>query len=83
MLQPPQPAQHAAYLTGRSYFPAADRQAVLEQGLHEAFDFAIVACLIAAAASWLRGGQYVHDGEHVRPVLESADGELAMASDGD
>ena len=29
-------------------------------GLHEAFVFAIVACLIAAAASWSRGGRYVH-----------------------
>jgi len=25
----------------------------------------------------------VHEGEHVRPVVESGDGELAMASDGD
>ena len=29
-------------------------------GLHEAFDFAIAACLVAAAASWLRGSHYVH-----------------------
>jgi hypothetical protein len=55
-----------------------------EQGLTEAFDFAIFACLTAAAASWFRGGKYVHGGEHVRPVVESGDGELAMAaSDGD
>ena len=74
---------HAAYLTGRTFFPRLIVTAVLEHGLHEAFDFAIAACLIAAAASWLRGGKYVHGGEHVRPVIESGDGELAMASDGD
>jgi hypothetical protein len=29
-------------------------------GLHIAFDFAIGACLVAAAASWSRGRHYVH-----------------------
>jgi MFS family permease len=72
----------AAYLTSRQYFPQLIAKP-FEQGLTEAFDFAIFACLIAAAASWFRGGKYVHGGEHVRPVVESGDGELAMASDGD
>ena len=72
----------AAYLTSRQYFPQLIAKP-FEQGLSEAFDFAIFACLTAAAASWFRGGKYVHDGEHVRPVVESGDGELAMASDGD
>ena len=31
-------------------------------GLREAFSFAIAACLVAAAASLMRGGQY-HDGD--------------------
>ncbi len=72
----------AAYLTSRQYFPQLIAKP-FEQGLSEAFDFAIFACLTAAAASWFRGGKYVHGGEHVRPVVESGDGELAMASDGD
>ena len=75
-------AHQAAYLTSRQYFPQLIAKP-FEQGLSEAFDFAIFACLTAATASWFRGGKYVHDGEHVRPVVESGDGELAMASDGD
>jgi MFS family permease len=75
-------AHQAAYLTSRQYFPQLIAKP-FEQGLSEAFDFAIFACLTAAAASWFRGGKYVHEGEHVCPVVESGDGELAMASDGD
>ena len=75
-------AHQAAYLTSRQYFPQLIAKP-FEQGLSEAFDFAIFACLTAAAASWFRGGKYVHGGEHVLPVVESGDGELAMASDGD
>ncbi len=75
-------AHQAAYLTSRRYFPQLIAKP-FEQGLSEAFDFAIAACLTAAAASWFRGGKYVHGSEHVRPVVEAGDGELAMASDGD
>jgi hypothetical protein len=49
--------QHA--LTGRSFFPGLI-SAPFEAGLHAALDFAIVASLLAAAASWLRGGKYVY-----------------------
>ncbi|MGH3275545.1 MAG: hypothetical protein ACRDNZ_14635, partial [Streptosporangiaceae bacterium] len=52
----------AAYLTGRSFFPALISPA-FTNGLHIAFDFAIAACLIAAIASLLRGSRYVHE-EH-------------------
>ena len=53
------PAGHRAVITGRSFFP--DLIATpFRQGLHAAFDFAIVACLVAAGASWLRGGKYVY-----------------------
>jgi MFS family permease len=52
---------NAAAITGRSFFPSLLSQP-FRSGLHEAFAFAIVACLIAAAASWSRGGRYV-DGE--------------------
>jgi MFS family permease len=50
---------HAALLTGRRFFPSLI-SGPFSTGLHEAFDFAIGACLIAAAASALRGGRYVY-----------------------
>ena len=54
------PASHAAYLTGHSFFPSLI-SAPFQHGLDIAFDFAIIACLIAAVASLLRGRRYVHD----------------------
>jgi MFS family permease len=54
-------ANHAA-VTGRSFFPHLI-SSPFSSGLHEALIFAIVACLIAAAASALRGGRYQHEGE--------------------
>ena len=50
---PPEPA-NAAALTGRSFFPHLIAEP-FRSGLHEAFAFAIVACLMAAVASWSRG----------------------------
>ncbi len=47
--------QHAT-VVGRSFFPHLI-SAPFHTGLHEAFAFAIGACLVAAAASWFRGGQ--------------------------
>jgi MFS family permease len=49
------PANQAA-LTGHSYFSKLISPA-FHSGLTEAFLFAVVACLIAAAASWSRGKQ--------------------------
>jgi MFS family permease len=48
-----------AVLTGHSFFPSLIAKP-FSHGLGEAFIFAIVACLIAAAASWFRGKKYVH-----------------------
>jgi MFS family permease len=45
---------NAATLQGRSFFPNLIEHP-FRTGLHEAFAFAIVACLVAAAASWVRG----------------------------
>ncbi|MGH9090661.1 MAG: MFS transporter, partial [Acidimicrobiales bacterium] len=47
------PAQRAA-LTGHAFFPSIITGA-FRDGLHAAFDFAIVVSLLAAAASWTRG----------------------------
>ncbi len=61
------PHAKAAFLTGRSFFPRLIASPFMA-GLREAFDFAAAACLIAAVASWLRGGKYVH----IEPASESA-----------
>jgi MFS family permease len=65
------PASHAAFLTGHSFFPSLI-SAPFQAGLDIAFDFAIVACLVAAVASLLRGKRYVHD-----------DGETAVEATAD
>ena len=65
------PASHAAYLTGHTFFPSLI-SGPFQHGLDIAFDFAIAACLIAAVASLLRGGRYVHElhGEGAEPTSE-------------
>jgi MFS family permease len=54
-------ASNRAILTGRGFFPALI-SAPFSTGLHATFIFAIAACLVAAAASALRGGRF-HYGE--------------------
>jgi MFS family permease len=53
------PAANAAHLTGKSFFPQLISGPFIH-GLRIAFTASLVMCLIAAAASWLRGGKYVH-----------------------
>jgi MFS family permease len=66
------PAGHAAVIQGREFFPHLI-SAPFQAGLHTAFDFAIGACLIAAAASWFRGERYVHvdEPEGIEPTVEA------------
>jgi MFS family permease len=73
------PASHAAYLTGHTFFPSLI-SAPFEHGLTVAFVFAIAACLVAAVASLLRGGRYVHELHHepAAPAAERAE-EGALA----
>jgi MFS family permease len=52
------PAGQRAVLTGRSFFPSIIA-APFRAGLHAALDFALVASLLAAIASWTRGGQKI------------------------
>jgi len=47
-------------LLGHGFFPSLI-SAPFKAGLHAALDFAIVASVLAAAASWTRGAMYVHD----------------------
>ena len=49
------PGQRAT-ITGERFFPSLITNA-FRDGLHTAFDFAIVMCLAGAAASWTRGGK--------------------------
>jgi MFS family permease len=56
------PAGQSAALQGRAFFPSLI-SAPFRSGLHAAFDFAIGACLVAAAASWSRGR---HQGAELR-----------------
>jgi MFS family permease len=76
------PAARVDRLSGRSFFPRLI-SGPFHSGLVEAFTFALVACLVAAAASWMRGGKYLHGqglaetgpagGEEPRaPLLEAA-----------
>jgi MFS family permease len=62
------PAHAHAVVTGAGFFPHLI-SAPFRDGLHTAFIFAIIACLIAAAASLLRGGRYHHAEE---PTLRPA-----------
>jgi MFS family permease len=50
------PAGQASLLTGRSFFPHLI-SGPFSSALTTAFDFAVIACLLAAAASLSRGGQ--------------------------
>jgi len=51
------PHAQAAALTGRSFFPQL-MTGPFADALGAAFTFAAIACAVAAAASWLRGGKY-------------------------
>ncbi len=69
------PHATATYLTGHRFFPTLVSQP-FAGGIHAAFYFAAGCCLLAAVASWLRGGKYVHV-EALEPI-EGA--ELAEAA---
>ncbi len=53
------PAANAAFLTGREFFPRLIASS-FGKGLDEAFYFALIATVVAAVASGLRGGKYHH-----------------------
>jgi Major Facilitator Superfamily len=65
------PADQTSFLTGRSFFPSLITGPFAD-GLHVAFWFAIAACVIAAAASWLAGSG--------KPGGEPAGAELAATA---
>ncbi len=66
------PAHAHAVLAGPTFFPNLIAEP-FRDGLDVAFSFAIVACLVAAAASMLRGGRYHHVEE---PAAAPAPGQI-------
>jgi MFS family permease len=75
------PAHTQALLAGRSFFPELI-SGPFRAGLHEAFAFAIVACLVAAVASWSRGQRYVAGDVPAEPAAPAGDGARAPARAG-
>jgi MFS family permease len=65
-------AHDRTVVTGHAFFPKLI-SGPFHHGLREAFAFAIAACLIAAAASLMRGGRY----HHAEPAPASARAPLA------
>jgi MFS family permease len=59
-----------AHLTGHQFFPQLISPP-FAQGLHYAFDFAIFCSLVAAVASWLRGGKQAADVGFADPSLDA------------
>ena len=59
--------QAQATVTGRSFFPHLISNPFMH-GLRIAFTVSVVMCLIAAVASWLRGGKYVATDTEEEPV---------------
>ncbi|HEY1517947.1 MAG TPA: MFS transporter [Solirubrobacteraceae bacterium] len=72
------PAAQHALLTGRSFFPELI-MGPFRHGLHAAFMFAIIACLLAAPASLLRGGRY-YSAERERSPREPVDAHVPVAA---
>jgi MFS family permease len=69
------PANQHATLTGHSFFPQLISHS-FRSGLHDAFLFAIVACLIAAAASWSRGANPRHADAAPADEADGRDGRV-------
>jgi len=61
----------AARLTGQSFFPSLI-SGPFQHGLVLVLSFSIAASLVAAAASYMRGGRYVHD-EHAEQAEKSVE----------
>ncbi len=71
-------AANRGLLNGRSFFPSLISKP-FKSGLHAAFDFAVLACVVAAGASWLRGGKYIYSEEPSGPL--PADGDVELSRD--
>lgn len=70
------PGADVVVLVGKEFFPQLI-SAPFIHGLHEVLTFSAVMCLIAALASWLRGGKFVHDEAEVHAGSK----QLALETD--
>ncbi len=70
------PADQATYLTGRAFFPHLISPPFAD-GLAAAFWFAVIACLVAAASSWLAGPGGQAPASPVEASQETVGSELA------
>ena len=57
------PAAAAHTLVGKAFFPSLIA-APFKDGIGDVLIFAALMCLVAALASWLRGGKFVHEEAH-------------------
>jgi hypothetical protein len=71
------PARQAA-ITGHAFFPGLI-SGPFHHGLSVVFTFALVMCLVAAAASWLRGGAGVRAGNGEAGPRGLAAGDVSLA----
>jgi MFS family permease len=71
------PHHTAAYLTGHRFFPQLVSHP-FATGIHEAFWFAAGCCLVAAVASWMRGGKYYYTEPEVQAEIAEMQEELAQ-----
>jgi MFS family permease len=60
-----------AFLTGRSFFPQLIARP-FGHGLHEALDFALAACIVAAIASAMLGPRYIYQAPAPAPAASGA-----------
>jgi MFS family permease len=74
------PHAQAAYLTGRQFFPRLIATPFAD-GLHLAMYFAALTSLIAAVASLLRGGRYIHTAEPLAEEIGEGLAGAAVAAD--
>jgi MFS family permease len=73
------PAHAQATLSGHAFFPQLISEA-FSNGLDIAFAFAIIACLVAAGASLLRGGRYHADDAELQP--QAVEGQMVRQLEG-
>ena len=70
-------SQQWANITGKTFFPHLMSEPFLH-GLRVAFSVSLVMFLVAAAASWMRGGKYVHQDHVTRPFGAPSDGDAPL-----
>ncbi len=72
------PPANATYLTGKVFFPHLISGPFMD-GMHITFTFAMIMMIVAAIASWVRGGRYVHE---EAPATAGVERALASAAAG-